>query len=212
MDTIKKEINLPGNIVVCEVCRNTYYSKTKQNSYLCKCGNEANFISDISDIITCPECKQETLKLLRSHIKNFNSLILQYSEPVQFHKNEAELHFNSGIANFAKSDFDAAISDFSEAISLDPDYVQAYFKRGLANYTKENYEAAILDFNEAIRLNSEDAKAFYNRGLTNDKKRDYNSAIRDFTEAIRLDPKNFHAYRLRGFIFFLKGGPQFSNP
>jgi hypothetical protein len=72
IDTLNKKMTIFGNLVVCDACGNTFYSETKLNSYTCKCGNKANFFTNFSDTITCPECKQKNLNLFVPIIKGIN--------------------------------------------------------------------------------------------------------------------------------------------
>jgi tetratricopeptide (TPR) repeat protein len=115
----------------------------------------------------------------------------------------AETVNKTGIALFAKGDFDGAVSAFSRAIALKPDYAEAFYHRGLVYYEKKEPDRAMGDFNDALRFDGTYAAAYFNRGIIYTDRKDYTRAMADYNETIRLNPAHTKARNNRGNLFVL---------
>jgi Flp pilus assembly protein TadD len=65
---------------------------------------------------------------------------------------EAEAHFNLGLALQAKGDLDGVIAEFRTALRLQPDNAVAHYNLGRVLWTKGDREAAFEEFHTAYRL------------------------------------------------------------
>ena len=110
---------------------------------------------------------------------------------------DAKVHYDSGLADLDKKEYDKAMSDFDEAIRLDPNYALPYVGRGDIHSNYLDRTKAIADYTEAIRLDPNYAPAYVRRGdlfFGTDSDR----AMTDYEMAIRLDPNYSPAYVSRG--------------
>jgi len=61
-------------------------------------------------------------------------------------------HYEKGMDNYNKKEYDQAIKEFTEVIKLNANFMEAYFYRGHAYSEKEDYDHAIADYEQALRL------------------------------------------------------------
>jgi protein O-mannosyl-transferase len=114
----------------------------------------------------------------------------------------SSLHFNLGLAYYAKTRFDSALVEYNRAIKSEQ-HIPSYFNnRGMAEYHLNNFNNAINDFNRALDLKPDLLDAWGNRGMAKMKLNDYEGAISDFSKAIMLN-KDFGAgWYFRGLAYF----------
>ena len=118
--------------------------------------------------------------------------------PAISNADDAEDHFNRGIAWANKGKYDKAIAEYNQAMQLldpnDPNnaakIASVYFNRGKAlNHTGEN-DKAIGDYSEALRLHPSHPVAYNGRGIAWSDKGEYEKALDDYSQALRLLDSN----------------------
>jgi len=112
----------------------------------------------------------------------------------------AEIHYNLGIAYLGKDLVDEAEQQFKEAIRLKPDYSEAYNYLGRIYLYRGQTDAAIQCFQKALsnkRYNNPE-KAYYNLGEAYMIKKEYATAAEQLEQAVRLVPDYVPAYALLG--------------
>jgi Flp pilus assembly protein TadD len=124
------------------------------------------------------------------------------AEAAVFEETAEGIH-KTGIALFAKGEFDRAVDAFTRAIKLKPDYGEAFYYRGLVYYEKKEPGRAMDDFNEAVRLDGSYAAAYFNRGIIYGDRKEYGRAMAEYNETIRLNPGHAKARNNRGNLFVL---------
>ena len=77
---------------------------------------------------------------------------------------EVDAHYNSGVINLSKGDYDTAIAEFSTVIDFNPQTTNAFYHRAQAYFAKGDYEKAIADYTQAILLNPRAVEAYRDRG------------------------------------------------
>jgi ABC-type multidrug transport system ATPase subunit len=140
-----------------------------------------------------PELRLRVARILRQaddclDRKDYDGAIAQYTEALGLQPDNAEAHFNRGIAYRHKGDNDRAIADYTEAIRLEPDDAEAYYNRGIAHDDRKEYDAATADYTEAVRLKPDYAEAYYNRAVNYQSKGDRDRALADYDRAIKARP------------------------
>ena len=128
-----------------------------------------------------------------------NSVTL-FNHALQVTTNNAQAHYNLGLALFAEGKTEEAIHHYDTAIQIKPD-VLPYYYRGNAYIKMGQYQRAIEDFNKAIFLSPNCLEAYYNRGTAYYKINQYQRAIEDFSQAILLNPDYVEAYNNRGLAY-----------
>ena len=117
----------------------------------------------------------------------------------------AEAHYNRGVAYRQNGDCDRAIAEYTKAIKLKPDLINAYNNRGNAYSDKGDYNRAIVDYTKAIELKPDFTNAYYNRGTAYYRNNYYSRAIADLTRSIELKPDYANAYKNRGEAYRATG-------
>jgi tetratricopeptide (TPR) repeat protein len=114
-------------------------------------------------------------------------------------------HFNLGMENITKRQYEAALDDLNKAISEDDGFAAAYNKRCFVLHMIGNTDSAIKDCTKAIILKPDFAEAYYNRGLANQAANQIESAVADYGRAIAIDSNYEAAYTKRGYMYYLAG-------
>ena len=91
--------------------------------------------------------------------------IAAYREAIRLKPDDAEAHYNLGIALSGQGKLDEAIAEYREAIRLKPDYAEAHYNLGIALDGQGKLDEAIAEYREAIRLKPDYAEAHYNLGI-----------------------------------------------
>lgn len=114
-------------------------------------------------------------------------------------------HYNLGMENIAKKQYEAALNDLNKAISEDDGFTAAYNKRCFVLHMIGNTDQAIKDCTTAIISKPDFAEAYYNRGLANQAANQIESAVADYGRAIAIDGNYEAAYAKRGYMYYVSG-------
>jgi len=125
--------------------------------------------------------------------------------PSESNVGSPEDHYNRGIEEGKKGNYDNAIYEFNQALQLRPDYADAFFGRGVAYAHKGNQDQAIIDYNRALQLKPDYPEIYEDRGMEYDRLGNYDQAIADFDHALQLKPDYAEAYSSRGLSYGKKG-------
>lgn len=111
----------------------------------------------------------------------------------------AEAHYNLGLA-YSELGFPVhAVTAFSEAIRLRPGFAWAYHNRGLAYLAAGQPWTAITDFDAALADNPGDPETLYARGTALDQVGKRAEAVESYSRIIETNPGHLAAYRNRAF-------------
>ena len=64
------------------------------------------------------------------------SAIRDFTKAIELKPDDAEAHYNRGLAYDGKGDVESAIGDYTKATELKPDFAEAYNNRGIAHGKK----------------------------------------------------------------------------
>ncbi len=114
-------------------------------------------------------------------------------------------HYNQGLREMNRGQFDAAAQEFQRATSLDPDYAGGYVGMGLVMAKKEQYKEAIEWVDKGIGKDNKfiDGPITKGRILTMEKKGDdwVKKAVREFEKALKIDPESEKAFFYMGMAY-----------
>ena len=85
-------------------------------------------------------------------------------EEVRNNPDDANAHYNLGIAYYNTGKHKEAIESYKQAIRLDPDFAMAHYNLGTTYNNTGKYQKAIESHKHAIRLDPDDADTHYNLG------------------------------------------------
>ena len=109
-------------------------------------------------------------------------LLRQYDKAIQNLNEDANTHYNRGIAYGTKGELDKAIQDYSKAITLNPEDAWAYNNRGVVYHNIGDFAAAIEDYSKAIELDPH-SNTYCNRGEAWLHLKEWQKAKADLTTA-----------------------------
>ena len=115
-------------------------------------------------------------------------------------ENNAETHYNRGVAKMRREDYEGAIADFDRALELEPDNTEAYSSRGSAKSNIGDIEGAITDLDRAIEIDAGHIGAYVSRAISRQNKGDHQGAIADWDRALDLKPDDGGWYVNRGMV------------
>jgi tetratricopeptide (TPR) repeat protein len=101
----------------------------------------------------------------------------------------ANQDFNTGKADYDRSDWDGAITNFSKSIMAGFDLDDSYSYRAFSEAEKGQSNAAIADCNAVIKLNVNNAGGYYWRSQVEMDLTNYSAALTDFEMGVRLGPR-----------------------
>lgn len=119
----------------------------------------------------------------------------------------ADAHFDRGVALLEAGELELAIGEFDEAIALNPQHAEAYYHRGLAfsgfeEFELSNYEQAVADFEKVVELEPSNAEAYHYLGVAIFEAREnFRQALELFNKALELNPELAEAYYYRGLQY-----------
>ena len=90
----------------------------------------------------------------KSHSKNFNGAIEDYTKAIELDSNYQGAYYNRGVSKKILQDYNGAIDDFNKSIRLARRNLQAhpYYNRGYCKYQLKDYKGAIDDFTKNLEL------------------------------------------------------------
>ena len=114
--------------------------------------------------------------------------IAAHREAIQRNPNDADLHYQLGLAYAKEGRLEQAIGSYLRAIALEPQYAEAYEELGLAYARSGRAEKAAAAAHEAGRLKAEYADLHYQLGLAYAKEGRLEQAIATYRKALALKP------------------------
>jgi len=129
----------------------------------------------------------------------------EYRAAIRLAPQDADLHFNLGIAIGQEGNPDGAIAEFREVLRLNPNHEWAHANLGIALGNKGDWDGEIAEEREALRLNPNNDLAHVDLGVALGAKGDWDGEIAEEREALRLNPKNEFAHVNLGMALGNKG-------
>jgi len=122
---------------------------------------------------------------------------------------DSVLHYDLGLAFFAKEEFDLAIDHFNKAVALKSDgvYSDALNAKGTVYLRLKQWDKAIACFNQALDnlLYATPHFALSNLGEAYREQKDYERAIDAYDKALQKSPVFANAYRGLGLVYMDMG-------
>lgn len=115
-------------------------------------------------------------------------------EEVRQRPEDAELHYELGVALGKQRKFEEAEGEFREAIRLKPQYPEAHRDLGAVLANRGKLNEAIAELQKAILLNPKDGKGHYNLANALRMQSKFPEAITEYRKAIQLDPNDAKAH------------------
>lgn len=127
------------------------------------------------------------------------SAVPALQKAAQFLPNDAETHYNLGLALQTLGQFDAAIASYRRALVLRPDDADAHSDLGNALQELGRHEAAVASYRRALALNPRLAEAHNKLGCALHDLGNPRDAAASYRRALALNPRDVEAYNNLGF-------------
>src|SRR5690606_29963768 len=111
---------------------------------------------------------------------------------------EAQKHFDQGLALYYKKEYLNASESFSKAIRHKKDFEDAYYNRARCKYNLEDIEGAIKDVDRAIKYRSDNPVYFLQKGKALMELEEFEKAVQSFSETLKIDPDYIDGLYYRG--------------
>jgi len=112
-----------------------------------------------------------------------------YKQAIRIKPDDAEAHYNLGVAYGELGMYREAMEAYKQAIRIKPDYAEAHYNLGVIYSKSGMYREAMEAFNQAIRIKPDYAKAHYNLGIIYLVLNDRGSALEQYKILKTLDPE-----------------------
>jgi len=145
------------------------------------------------------------------HLTNNNATaaLAELLKAEKIYAKDPVLHYDLGLAYFAKEEFDLAIGHFNEAVALRSDgvYSDALNAKGAVYLRLKEWDKAIDCFEKALDnlLYAAPHLALSNLGEAYREKKDYERAIAAYDKALEKSPVFPNAYRGLGLVYMEMG-------
>ena len=152
----------------------------------------------------------KTIKIIRISILLILVLLISFSQLLsQINEEEAEKHYNLGVAYGEQGLTDKAIEEYKLAIKYKPDYAKAHLNLGDQYFNKTLYDEAIKEYEIALNYNQDDLDMVDLYGilglLYNHPKENYDKSIEYYKKALNIQPENEIIYINIGIVYDDKG-------
>ena len=97
-----------------------------------------------------------------AQVVSYAGAIEDAREEVRRNPDDAEAHYNLGIAYGESSKWKEEIEAYKQAIKIDPDYRDAHYNLGYSYCESGKYREAIKSYKQAIRIDPDYADAHFN--------------------------------------------------
>ncbi|MDJ1178137.1 CHAT domain-containing tetratricopeptide repeat protein [Roseofilum sp. BLCC_M91] len=124
-------------------------------------------------------------------------------------KDEVEVWFERGKAQYMQGDFLGAIASYDRAVGIKPDFHQAWGNRGVALGELGRTEEAIASYDRALEFKPDKHQAWYNRGVALYDLGRTEEAIASYDKALEFKPDDHQAWLNRGIA---AGNSSYSAP
>jgi tetratricopeptide (TPR) repeat protein len=152
-------------------------------------------------VLALDPCHFDALQLmgaLEAQRKNHQSAIDHLDRALRIKPDQAEVHFNRGVALGELKRFDEALASYDQALRIKPGYAGAYHNRGIALQALGRFDEALADCDQALRIKPDYAEAYNNRGNALHALRRFDEALVSYDQALRIKPDYAEAYGNRG--------------
>ena len=136
----------------------------------------------------------EIFVVVNSPVGSWAGELEEKQERVRQNPDDAEAHFNLGIAYYMLGKYQDAITSYKEAIRIKPDYARWHIDLGHSYVGIGKYQDAIASYKEAIRIDPDYGKAHMFLGTVYDKLGKHQDAINSYKEATRIKPDDAIAH------------------
>jgi len=131
--------------------------------------------------------------------------IASYLEALTLTPDDADVHYNLGLANSRANRLAEAEQYYRSALGLDPDYPEVHNNLGNLLLRQKRFDEAEAEFEEALRLLSDYTSAHNNLGTLYQQQGRPDQALECFQEAVTLNPDYWEAWFNLGQSQFERG-------
>jgi len=121
-----------------------------------------------------------------NRLRRYDEALECISYLMRYDKENAEVHYQKGIALDGLGDQLASADTLAECVKLDNDHEDAYYLRGLLLAELEQYAKAVDHFDNVIRLNESRWQAWHYKGVCIIKQKEYGKALEVFDAALTM--------------------------
>jgi Flp pilus assembly protein TadD len=121
--------------------------------------------------------------------------IQEFQQTLELHPDDAQAHYDLGVALRQKGQVDEAIFEFQKAAGIRPDFAEARNNLGNCLLQKGRVEEAVTHLNKALEIQPDYAQAHYNLGNALLQKGQVDEAILQFQRLLALQPESAEARR-----------------
>jgi tetratricopeptide (TPR) repeat protein len=125
----------------------------------------------------------------------------------QTRPDEANAHFQLGLAYAQQGRADDAIREFQAALRINPDYAEAHFNLALVYMQQGRLDEAVRGYQTALGIAPDFALAHYSLGLVYWLQGRLDEAIREYQTALGIAPDFAFAHLDLGQVYDLLGQP-----
>ncbi len=114
-------------------------------------------------------------------------------------------HYNQGMRELERGNFDLANQEFNHAIKLDPNYAQGYAGLGFVAAKRGDFKTAYENIDKALSKDGENVESRIIKGriITMERKGDdwLEKAVREFDRALKVNPRSEKAVFYKGIAY-----------
>jgi len=129
----------------------------------------------------------------------------EYRAAVNLAPNDADLHFNLGLALGQEGNAQGAVGEFREAVRLNPNNEWAHGNLGIALGNTGDWDGEIAEERAALRINPNNEPAHVGLGVALGSKGDLDGEITEERKALSINPNNDMAHVYLGIAEGSKG-------
>ncbi len=124
-----------------------------------------------------------------------------YKQEVEKNPDDAEAHYNLGVAYYKSGKHKKAIESYKQAIKINPDDAHVHANLGATYYELGMYKEMIESCKRAIRINPDNADVHASLGYTYYETGKYKEAFESYKQAIRINPDDAEAHFFLGVAY-----------
>lgn len=131
--------------------------------------------------------------------------IVFWETSVKRQANNAEAHYNLGLAYLSGGEPEKAKDEFEIALKLDKKFYQANLGLALVHKQEKRIPAAIKELKKVIERVPTHIEANYQLGIIYQDQKEYDKAIKAFKDVLDINPENSDVHYVLGLTYEEQG-------